>query len=399
MKTITTLLILFFAAGIGYAQEDAGPQDVTATDESPDVLIEETETMTVTTVPVPAKPYMIRVDSIKKYNSTVGADPHRDKSAGTCVRQGSYLMVCIHPEDMDSVQKNLARMRLWIDGLCYPNMKPLFVNPTENFVIFQLKKDTSENSPWKFMYTNPEYWDFHHPIRINLGTESFEYKRAGIVHRLDLDTTITWMPWVFYPLIILLLIFKVRYGKKMIKDVALYAINGVKIGYTPHEPTSREKGVINIVDIPYSLSRFQFLLWLTVIFISILHIWIISNVLVSPTGSVLLLLGISGGTFYVGKLLDSNKQQPVGEPKTPQELVGEFIDNDRRSKGLITDMLNDGKSISLHRLQLLLFTAFLGIYFIVMTVENLLLPQLSETMLGLMGISGATYAGLKSTES
>lgn len=394
MKTTIALLLALFAF-TAYTQDDPETGETPIADTTPDVVIE--ETMTVSAAPV--KPYIVRVDSIKKYNERIGDDPGLTRSAGVCVQQGDYIMVCVHPDDMDSVQKNLSQMRLWIDGLCYPNMRPLYINPTENFIIFRLERDTSSTSPWNLFYANPAYWDFHHPIRLNLGTELIEYKIPGVHHKLDLDTTIPWMPWVFYPLIILLLIFKVRYAKKLIKDISLYAVNGVKIGYTPNEPTSREKGVINVEDIPYSLSRFQFLLWLTVIFVSILHIWIISNVLVSPTGSVLLLLGISGGTFYVGKLLDSNKNQPIGDPKTPQELVGEFIDNDQRSKGPINDMLNDGKSISLHRLQLLLFTLFLGIYFVVMTVENLLLPQLSETMLGLMGISGATYAGLKTTET
>jgi hypothetical protein len=387
---ILSVFLLFCCYSLLFAQDDS--EAVLA---NPDEMEMEVEVVAVSEEI--RRDLFIRVDSIKKFNTEVGGDPKLSKSGGNCINQGNYVMVCIHPEDMDSAQANSASLRLWMDGICYQNMRPHYVNPTEHFIIFRLMRDTAKSSPWHLMYQFPEYLDFHHGIRLNLGTDIDEFKRPGIVHRLDLDTTITWMPWVFYPLLGLLLFYLVRYGKKMIKDVGLYAKNGVKITYKPEEITNRDAGVININDIPYSLSRFQFLLWLIVIFVSIIHIWIITNILISPTGSVLVLLGISSGTFYISKMLDASPPPP-GDPKTPSELVGEFIDNDQRSKGLMMDMINDGKSMSLHRLQLLLFTVFLGCYFLIRVVGLLVMPEISETMMGLMGISSVTYAGIKSTE-
>jgi hypothetical protein len=390
-NTILALLLACCFYSLAFAQDDPDPIEVQLAEP------EETEVDVVEYVPVIEKTFFIRVDSIKRFNTAVGGDPYHGKSGGNCIRQGNYVMVCIHPDDMDSAQINAPKLRLWMDGICYQNMRPLFINPTEHFLIFRILRDTIKTSPWQLMYQFPEYLDFHHTIRLNLGTESVEFRHPNFHHFLDLDTTIAWMPIVFYPLLALLLFFLIRYGKKMIKDVGLYAKNGVKITYSTHEITNREAGVIHIDDIPYSLSRFQFLLWLIVIFISIIHIWIITNILISPTSSVLVLLGISGGTFYISKMLDS-PAPPPGDPKTPSELVGDFIDNDQKSKGLLIDMLNDGKSMSLHRLQLLLFTVFLGCYFITQVIGQLILPQISETMMGLMGISSVTYAGLKSTE-
>jgi hypothetical protein len=69
-----------------------------------------------------------------------------------------------------------------------------------------------------------------------------------------------------------------------------------------------------------------------------------------------------------------------------------------KSKGIMVDMLSDGHAMSLHRLQLLLFTVFLGCYFLIEVAGHLVMPQISETMMGLMGISSVTYAGIKSTE-
>ncbi|MBI3240109.1 MAG: hypothetical protein HYZ43_14895 [Flavobacteriia bacterium] len=176
----------------------------------------------------------------------------------------------------------------------------------------------------------------------------------------------------------------------------MYASNGVKIGFKAYEVTDAEKGIINIKQIPYSLARFQFLLWLIVIFFGILHIWIITDVLTSPTGSTLLLLGISGGTFYLGKIIDT---PAAGGTMTASETVTDFIANNKQSRGLIFDMLNDGKSISLHRLQLLLFTVFLSSYFVMEVVGTLIMPQFDQTMLTLMGISSTMYAGVKTTEA
>ena len=143
------------------------------------------------------------------------------------------------------------------------------------------------------------------------------------------------------------------------------------------------------------MARLQFLLWLLVIFFGMLHIWIITDVLNSPTGSTLLLLGISGGTFYLGNLLD--KPSGGGTPLTGEDLTS-FINNNQ-SKKLLFDVLNDGQSISLHRLQLLIFTVFLCCYFVTVVIGGLVIPQISDTMLALMGISSTMYAGVKTTES
>jgi hypothetical protein len=126
-----------------------------------------------------------------------------------------------------------------------------------------------------------------------------------------------------------------------------------------------------------------------------LHIWIITDVLISPTGSTLLLLGISGGTFYLGNLLDT--PSGGGTPLAPAELTS-FI-NDNQSKNLIFDVLNNGQSISLHRMQLLIFTVFLCCYFVTVVIGDLIIPQISDTLLALMGISSTMYAGVKTTEA
>ncbi|OGS76705.1 MAG: hypothetical protein A3D31_17100 [Candidatus Fluviicola riflensis] len=335
----------------------------------------------------------IRVLSIRKYREDLDFEPN---SYGNNVYPGDYIMVKIDRRDLDSARLNMSRYRLWIDGICFPNMKPHFINDSEPALIFQLERDTAETSPWQLMYSNPNYWKFHHRVNVNMGTLTKEYHNPDKKHQIILYTTIWWIPWVFYPLFILLVILIIKYGRAFLKDTSLYASNGVKIGFKAIEKTDAATGVINIREIPYSLARFQFLLWLIVIFFGILHIWIITDVLTSPTGSTLLLLGISGGTFYLGRIID---KPAGGGTLTATEAVTQFETDGQHSKGLMFDMLNDGKSISLHRLQLLLFTVFLSCYFVMQVVGVLIMPQFDDTMLALMGISSTMYAGVKTTEA
>jgi hypothetical protein len=340
-----------------------------------------------------AKHTGIRVLCIRKYREDLDFEPN---NIGNNVYPGDYIMVKIDRRDVDSARRNVDKYRLWIDGICFPNMKARFINESEPALIFQFVRDTSLNSPWQLMYSNPSYWHFHHRVNINMGTLTTEYHNPDRVHQLILFTSIWWVPWVFYTLFILLVFLIIKYGRAFLKDTTLYATNGVKIGFKANEVTDAEKGIINIKEIPYSLARFQFLLWLIVIFFGILHIWIITDVLTSPTGSTLLLLGISGGTFYLGKIIDTPAS---GGTMTATEAVTDFITNNKQSRGLLFDMLNDGKSISLHRLQLLLFTVFLSCYFVMEVVGTLIMPQFDQTMLALMGISSTMYAGVKTTEA
>lgn len=337
-------------------------------------------------------PPIIHVTGVYRYHPDV--ETHSNIS-GINVYPGDYVIVKIRPADLDSAKRHLKNYRLWIDGISFPNLKPRFISESEPGILFLIERDTASNSPWQLMYTNPSYWRFHRLVNVNLGTESTEYTISGKAHTLNLYTSTIWVPWVFYPLFILLMILIIRYGKALLKDTSLYTSNGVIIGYTSSQPTDATTGVININDVPYSLSRFQFLVWLMVVFFGILHIWIITDVLTSPTGSILLLIGISSGTFYISKLIDTPS---AANAQTGTATVTAFLADKQQSQGLLYDMLSDGKSISLHRLQLVLFTVFLASYFVMEVIGNLIMPQFDQTMLTLMGISNATYAGMKTTE-
>lgn len=68
------------------------------------------------------------------------------------------------------------------------------------------------------------------------------------------------------------------------------------------------------------------------------------------------------------------------------------------SQGFFYDILSDADGISFHRLQIAVWTVVLGIIFCDSIYHVLSMPNFSETLLGLMGISGGTYIGFKFPE-
>lgn len=381
------ICLLWVVTGFSQTPTAANATQNTSTNAAPN-----TNTSATDSAKKPKAATSIQVNDVSKY-----ANKKASKSDETIsnIFPGDYLVVAFNRKDLDSVRKNFNQYRLWINGICFPNMKPLFINESRPGLVFRLERDTAQNSPWQLYYSNPNYWRTHQTSAINLGTLTKEYHSKDKTHTINLFTSHLWMRWVFYPCFIFLLIVIIKYGRALLKDTALYTSRGATIGYKTTEVTNADTGVINIKQVPYSLARLQFLLWLLVIFFGMLHIWIITDVLISPTGSTLLLLGISGGTFYLGNLLDT--PSGGGTPLAPAALTA-FI-NENQSKNLLFDVLNDGKSISLHRLQLLLFTLFLCCYFVTVVIGGLIIPQISDTMLALMGISSTMYAGVKTTES
>jgi hypothetical protein len=68
------------------------------------------------------------------------------------------------------------------------------------------------------------------------------------------------------------------------------------------------------------------------------------------------------------------------------------------SEGFLADLLSDVNGVTIHRLQIVLWTVTLGVIFIRSVWSNLQMPEFDEVVLGLMGISGVTYLGFKIPE-
>ena len=205
---------------------------------------------------------------------------------------------------------------------------------------------------------------------------------------------------------------------------------------------------------PYSLARAQVAWWFFIILGSFLFIGLVTWDLNTITTSSLVLLGIGTGTALGAAMVDANKRQSSDsdleslKPKEAQlvasiaELKTSIMDaekialggdpsltaslasrrtelatleaeleqvrsqvNDAASglqkpvsEGVITDLLSDVNGVTFHRFQIVVWTIVLGIVFIFTVWTSLTMPQFSDTILALMGISAGTYVGFKIPE-
>ncbi len=194
---------------------------------------------------------------------------------------------------------------------------------------------------------------------------------------------------------------------------------------------------------PYSLARTQAACWFFLILASYLLIGMVTgDFFTSITGTTLVLLGISAGTAAGSAFIDASKSSRVsqaqdtaratvlwdeieklgtevtaldaavqasGDPAKAQEMAKKealrleklsmYRKLTNQSEKFLLDILSDSGGVNFHRFQAAAWTVVLGIIFVCHVYRDLAMPQLSETLLGLMGISSATYLSLKIPES
>lgn len=144
---------------------------------------------------------------------------------------------------------------------------------------------------------------------------------------------------------------------------------------------------------PYSLSRVQLGVWTVVISCSYIYLQL-SMGNCNDTGlneTVLVLMGISAGVTAGGTIIDKREIQD-----------GRFRHQNSPSEGFFVDILSDDNGISVHRFQKVVWTGIAVIIFLnkVYSIKTgCALPELSQTLLWLTGISSAAYLILKTQEN
>jgi len=179
---------------------------------------------------------------------------------------------------------------------------------------------------------------------------------------------------------------------------------------------------------PYSLARTQMAWWFFNIAAAFLLIWGTTGAFDTITPQLLVLMGISAGTALASAAVDSSKHSETQQAQqkaleTAQEAnhllataptdallqrratqaKNDLAALDQALKGpsasgFLSDLLTDVNGYSLHRLQVMVWTILLTIIFWASVWTDLAMPQFSETLLGLMGISSGTYLGFKLPE-
>jgi hypothetical protein len=190
----------------------------------------------------------------------------------------------------------------------------------------------------------------------------------------------------------------------------------------------------------YSLARVQMAFWFFAVAASFVLIWIITFGLDTISANVLGLIGISTGTGLAAAVVDSSKAAsmrsqrdqllaessslaatlsvlatrsqalPPDDVQKQQEalnrraiIAAQVADLNKQtetpaSENFLIDILSDANGVSFHRFQMAAWTVILIIIFMVSVWRDLVMPDFSPTLLGLMGISSGTYIGFKFPE-
>jgi hypothetical protein len=343
------------------------------------------------------------------------------------IKMGQALTVCVMGlYNWIYVQKkNPATLRLLIGGSIFSNLAPSSVGPpNQEYLNFDLHLDTENSSDWTTWANIVDASrhgseDYNLPISIAVADTKEVFESHAFVKVLP-------YPRYWYLLLLLFVILLSALIYLAAKtDLLRYAI-----GKLPTLPARS----------PYSLGLVQMAFWFYLVLAAYVYICVTTRQVHVPMGSVLGLLGISSTTGLAAIFVDKQKvsdardkrNQLLAEQASLRTRIGqleamtisagsaaekELADKKTRatevdadvaqlppdpppptSKGLISDLLNDGDGVSFHRFQIVIWTIVLGIVFVWSAYKNISMPEFDASMLTLMGISSGTYVGFKFPE-
>lgn len=150
---------------------------------------------------------------------------------------------------------------------------------------------------------------------------------------------------------------------------------------------------------PFSYSRAQ-LFWWTMIVLTCFIVFFTKTWYLLPLNvTCIVLLGLGAVVHIGGRMIDNRDREDAAIPDGTRKQ-----DKVSRHHNFFRDLLSDGAGPSIHRFQSLVFNLLFGIGFVIFFGINLAAHQyplidFSEWQLALLGISSATYLGVKATEN
>jgi hypothetical protein len=266
---------------------------------------------------------------------------------------------------------------LFLNGRPVKNLTPFPpTDPKGQRLVFPLKRTDDARDVWAFILGAPSLSPRTTDVSVGLDGEYAADSEA----KVDLKVVPT--GWFIFWLLLFIALFVGFWSLARRSDVLRDS------GLPP--ATGERKA--------FSLARTQAAWWFFIILLSYFLIGIITgDFSTSITGTVLVLLGISAGTVVASSAIDAG---PTGAAAPPAPGAPPAVTLAQATTGRWwMDIITDRDGVSFHRFQNAVWTLVLGIIFIVQVYKVLAMPQFSETLLGLMGISAGTFLGLKLNES
>ena len=152
---------------------------------------------------------------------------------------------------------------------------------------------------------------------------------------------------------------------------------------------------------PFSYSRSQLLWWTLIVLSCYIFFFGVTSVLVPLNVTSVLLLGFGAMVYASGKLIDS-AQIDKGRGDRNQDQGAQ----NQEPPKFFKDILSDDNGISIHRFQAVAFNIVFGIGYIAIFIKALNnqdlkypMAEFTDWQFALIGISSATYLGLKASEN
>jgi hypothetical protein len=386
-KTVSAFL---FGAGIVLAGWQAAP--VAAQETPPDPLNAGTAAnRDEAAVATSAEPGLVKPAVIPRVleASSNDEDPQR-------IGLGYVVVVEVEnlPAFLESTGTRCDNLTLFINDVPIKGLAPDSCDLADGRARFTLVRDEESAQAWRQLFTEP--WEFTNKVSLSLGP----HERLSWPSQVDgLELVILPRFWV----------------NAYFVGLALAIALAVWLSARTALLRGRGDGMADGDRGPYSLARFQLAFWAFLVIAAYVFIWMITGELDTITGSVLALLGIGSGTALGAAMIDQGKDDKVKEEAaetaaaateaTPAAALAAATAalaakpvRPVTSRGFLKDVLSDEGGVSIHRLQLFVWTLVLGIIFCTVVYGSLEMPQFSSTLLGLMGISSGTYLGLKVPE-
>jgi hypothetical protein len=292
-------------------------------------------------------------------------------------------------------------------------------DPQRGLLLFELKPTVKSRPDWVYSLGRPDLDT--RPVRVSVGIAG-EFAVPAPSAEARIDLRVISRGW-FAAWIVLFVAMLVLFAWLARRSNILRA-KPVDLG-----PGSPDTG-------PYSLSRTQAAWWFFVVLAAYLLIGMVTGDFESSiNGTALTLLGIGAATAIGSVAIDVSKSStaiatartqadearariaeltqtiadlrsrsapPTEIQAEERRLVGERERLDRLftpSRGFFLDIISDADGVGFHRFQIVAWTIVLTVIFGREVYHNLSMPSFNETLLGLQGLSAATYLGLKIPEA
>jgi hypothetical protein len=144
---------------------------------------------------------------------------------------------------------------------------------------------------------------------------------------------------------------------------------------------------------PYSLARTQLMWWTLIIGLCVILYCGEKGAVPAISGTVLVLLGIGAATTFSARIIDARQRDSaVANGNLP-------LHQDRPSEDFFTDILSDESGLSVPRFQSFVFNLLYGLSFLYSFCSTSIFPVYNPEALALLGISSASYVGVKALEN